>query len=83
VFDPLLAQDPGYCIGDVAFAAAVWPDNGGNSFTCEENLGVVREGFEPGNLEAFQFEHARICLFSHASTPNPNASEGSREGVPI
>jgi hypothetical protein len=27
-------------------------------------LGVVREGFETGNLEAFEFEHARNRLFS-------------------
>ena len=62
VFDPLFAEDPGYCIRDIAFAAAIRPDNGSNAVTCEENLGVVREGFETGNLEAFQFEHARNRL---------------------
>ena len=46
VLDPLFAKYPGYGIRDVTFAAAVGPDNGGNAVTCEENLGVVREGFE-------------------------------------
>ena len=58
VFDTLLAQDPGDGVGDIALAAAVWPDDGGNSVTSEENFGIVREGFEAGNLEAFEFEHA-------------------------
>ena len=57
MLDALLAENPGDRIGDVALAAAVWPDDGGNSVTCEENFGVVREGFEAGNFEAFQFEH--------------------------
>jgi hypothetical protein len=36
-------------------------------------LGVVREGFKTGNLEAFQFEHARNRLFS--LSPEPEKSE--------
>ncbi len=62
MLDPLLAQNPGDRVSDVALAATVWSDNGGDSFTCKENLGVVREGFETGYLEAFQFEHARNRL---------------------
>ena len=64
VLDPLFTKNPGDGVRDVALAAAIWPDNGGNSVTCEENLGVVREGFETGNFEALQFEHARNRLLA-------------------
>jgi hypothetical protein len=73
VFDALFTENPGYCIRNVAFAAAVWPDNGSNSVTCEENLGVVREGFETGNLEALQFEHEEIVYLAY--TRNNKKSE--------
>ena len=78
----LFAQHPGYGVRDIALAAAVWPDNGGNAIPCKDNFGVVREGFEPGDLEAFQFEHARKRLLS----PKPELkaeSERPRTGVPI
>jgi hypothetical protein len=45
-------------VGNVTFAAAVRAYDGGYAVSGEEYLGVVREGFETGNLEAFQFEHA-------------------------
>ena len=54
VLDALLAQNPGDRVGNVALAAAVWPDDGGYSVSCEENFGVVREGFEAGDFEAFE-----------------------------
>ena len=76
MFDALLAQNPGYGIRDVALAAAVGSDDGGYSVTSEEYFGVVREGFETGNLEAFQFEHAKIvcCL------PKPRPEYRIRKG---
>jgi hypothetical protein len=50
MLDSLLAQNPSDSVRYVAFAAAIWPNNGGNSVTCEENFCVVREGFEAGDL---------------------------------
>ena len=50
VFDLLLAQHPGNGVGDVALAAAVRADDGGDSVPCKDYLGVVGEGFETGDL---------------------------------
>ena len=58
VLNALLAQNPGNRVGNVALAAAVGPDNGGNSVPCEEYFGVVREGFEASDLQALEFEHS-------------------------
>ena len=79
----LLAQNPGYCISDIAFAAPIRADDGGNPVTSEEYFGVVREGFEPGNLEAFQFEHARNRLLLPKPVPRIPNSGGACTGVPI
>src|SRR5882724_9648218 len=84
MLNALFPENPGYGVGDIALAAAVWPDNAGNAVTCEENFCVIREGFEAGNLEAFQFEHARISLlFPGPWRQQTNPIRGPREGVPI
>ena len=57
VFNPLLAQNPGNRVGDVALAAAVRADDGGYSVSCEDYFGVVGEGFEAGDFQALEFEH--------------------------
>src|SRR5688500_13222253 len=69
VLDPLLAQNPGNSVSDVALAAAVWTNDGCYAFACEEDFSVVRKGFESGYFEAFQFEHARVC--PNCPTPRP------------
>jgi hypothetical protein len=64
VFDALFSQNPGDGVRDIAFAAAIWADYGGDSVTSEEYFGVIREGLETGNLEAFQFEHAKSSIIA-------------------
>ena len=76
MLDALLAQDPGDGVRDIALATAVGSDNGGNSLPSEEYFGVVREGFETGNLEAFQFEHAKIVCCCLKSRPEYRIREG-------
>ena len=49
----LLAQNPGDRIGNVALAAAIRPDDAGDSVTGEDDFSVVREGFKAGDFEAF------------------------------
>ena len=58
VLDLLLAQDPRDCVGDVRLAAAVGADNHGDAVACEDEFCVVGEGFEAGDFEALEFEHA-------------------------
>ena len=57
VLNPLLAQNPGDRVGDVALTAAVRADDGGYSVSCEDYFGVVGEGFEAGDFQALEFEH--------------------------
>jgi hypothetical protein len=57
VFDALFAEDPGNRVGNVAFAAAIWANDGGDSVSGEDYFGVVGEGFEAGDFQALQFEH--------------------------
>ncbi len=49
----LLAKHPRDGVGDVALAAAIRPDDGGDALV-ERKLGAVGEGLEPGDLEAFE-----------------------------
>src|SRR4051812_614024 len=49
----LLAEHPGQRIDDIALAASVRPDDGGDA-GIEGELGSVRETLEAGNLQALQ-----------------------------
>ena len=49
----LLAKHPGDGVGDVALAAAVGADDGGDA-TVEGQLGAIGEGLESGDFEAFE-----------------------------
>src|SRR6185437_8306919 len=80
MFYPLLAQNPRYGVRNIALATAVRSDNGCNSVTCEEYFGVVREGFKTGNLEAFQFEHAKIVCLCPVLDQMPRPEYRIREG---
>jgi hypothetical protein len=55
-FGALLAQDPGHGVREVALAAAVGADDGGDP-AGELDGDRIDEGFEAGDLEAFQFQH--------------------------
>ena len=56
--DALFAEDPGDRVSHVALAAAVRTNDGGDSVPSEDYFGVVGEGFEPSDFQAFEFEHS-------------------------
>ena len=58
MLDSLLAQNPGDGVGNIALAAAIRSDHGGDTVTGKDNLCVVREGFETDDFQPLQFEHA-------------------------
>jgi hypothetical protein len=60
VFDALLAQNPGNRVGNIALAAAVGADDGGDSVSCEDYFGVVGEGFKPSDFQTLEFEHLLV-----------------------
>ena len=59
-FGGLLAEHPGDGVGDVRFAAAVGPDDGGDAFAGELDFGAVAEGFEAEDLNFLELEHADL-----------------------
>lgn len=52
----LLSYDPADCVGDIALAAAVWADNGGNPLG-KRNVGAFAERFESDELKFFYLVH--------------------------
>src|SRR5690349_10043786 len=66
----LFTQNPGDGVSDVAFAATIWSDDGGDPISGEDYLCVVGEGFKTGNFQALKFEHALGCsVLRPASRP--------------
>ena len=50
MLNPLLAENPGDGVGNVAFAAAIGPDNGSYAITSKEYFGVIGEGLESSDF---------------------------------
>jgi hypothetical protein len=57
VLHALLAQNPGDCVGNIAFAATVWTDNSSYAVTSEDEVSVVSKGLKARDFEASQLEH--------------------------
>src|SRR6185369_6877248 len=68
MLNALLAEDPCDRVGNIALAAAIRANDGGDSVSGEEYFGIVGEGFEPGNFEAFEFEHYGVATISGSYT---------------
>jgi hypothetical protein len=50
MLNPLLAENPGDGVGNVAFAAAIGPDDGSYAVTCKEYFSVIGEGLESSDF---------------------------------
>ncbi len=50
MLNPLLAENPGDGIGNIALAAAIRPDNGSYAITSEDYFGVIGEGLESSDF---------------------------------
>jgi len=50
VLNPLLAENPGDGIGNVAFTAAIGPDDGSYAIPSKEYFGVISEGLESSDF---------------------------------
>ncbi len=74
----LLAEDPGQGIGDVALAAPVGPDDGGDAFV-EGELRSVGKGFETGQFESFEAHDKSAGRGTPASLASPSPC-GKAEG---
>jgi len=66
---PLLAQNPGDRVGDVALAAAIWSDNARDPLAGEDEVSVVREGLEARDFEASKLEHRQSVDLMRGVTP--------------
>src|SRR4029079_16302069 len=74
--DALLAEDPRDRVGDVGLAAAVGPDDPGDT-SLEADLLLVAEGLETGNLDLIQ---------PHDPTPRccvDGDDSNTRLGIPV
>jgi hypothetical protein len=63
----LLAEHPRNRVGNVRLAAAVRPDDGGDAFAVEFQLGAITEGLESQNLQLFEFEQSDSSVPGYAS----------------
>jgi hypothetical protein len=52
MFDPLLAQNPGDSVGNIALAAAIRADNARYAITSEDEVSMIREGLKARDLKA-------------------------------
>ena len=57
MFDALLAQHPGDCVGHVAFATTVRTDNRSYAITSEDEVSMIRKGLEARDFQTSELEH--------------------------
>src|SRR5437016_520667 len=66
---PLLAQDPGDRVGNVALAAPVGADNRSYAITGKDEVSMVGKGLKARDFEASKLEHRQSVDLMRGVTP--------------